>query len=148
MDYLDFPQEALWESRRDWFESLTEAEENKSCGYSVSDQACALMADAQVAFCSGAWVSVIILCFTVIDAQLRETEVPGFKGNSKELLCTLGFDDRFQALRIRRNQLIHIDEENPGVSIDQLWSSQNELELEARTAVELMIEAFYANPLV
>jgi hypothetical protein len=145
IDHLEHPQKRLWEDRRKWFENLLHQHEALG-SYFVSEQACALIAEAQSCFCAGAWVSVIILAFTVIDAQLRETEVPDFKGHSKELIEILGFDERFQKLRKRRNKLIHSSIDKPAISVDQQWGNRKELEEEAREAVKLMIEAFYLDP--
>jgi len=145
MEHLEHPSLELWEERREWFENLLN--EHESVGsYFVSEQACALIAEAQSCFCAGAWISVIILAFAVIDAQLRETEVPYFKGNSKELINILGFDERFQRLRKRRNKIIHLNIDNPAITVDQQWGNRKELEEEAREAIKLMIEAFYSNP--
>ena len=144
MDHLEHPSKRLWEDRRIWFELLLDQHESLG-SYLVSEQACALIAEAQSCFCAGAWVSVIILAFTVIDAQVRETETPNFKGTSKKLLEVLGFGERYQKLRKRRNELIHLNIDNPAVSVDQQWGNRRELEGEAREAVGLMIEAFYSN---
>jgi len=145
MAYLDQPSLGTWSERQAWFEGqLLEQEQQGS--FLVSEQACALIGEVQACFCAGAWISVIVFAFTVIDAQLRETEVPGLKGNSKRLLEDLGFDARFQQLRRRRNRIIHIRPEVPAITVDQQWADRRELESEAREAVELMLEAFFANP--
>jgi hypothetical protein len=36
---------------------------------------------------------LMVLAYTVIDAQLLETQAPGFEGNSAQLLKHLGFGD-------------------------------------------------------
>ena len=147
MEYLEHPSLETWAQRQEWFEGeLLHHEQEGS--FLASEQACALIGEAQTCFCAGAWISVIILAFTVIDAQLRETEVPGFKGNSKRLLDDLGFDGGFQKLRERRNQIIHIRSDSPGITVDQQWADRKELEAEAHEAVELMLEAFFSNPSV
>jgi hypothetical protein len=91
-------------------------------------------------------VAVVVLAFTVIDAQIRETDLPDFQGSSKKLLETLGFDNRFQKLRERRNRIIHLDPNAPAITVDQQWSNRSDLEVEAREAVLLMLEAFFSNP--
>jgi hypothetical protein len=135
----------LWKSRQKWFESLLNKYE-PSGSYMVSEQACALIAETQAYFCAGAWISVIVLAFTTIDAQLRETESPHFNGNSKELMDILGFGERFQKLRKRRNKIIHLNINNPAITVDQQLENRKELEEEAREAIKLMIEAFYFSP--
>ena len=145
MEHIEHPLLEIWEKRRNWFEQLLNEYESQG-SYLVSEQACALIADVQSCFCAGAWVSVILLAFTVIDAQLRETEIPEFKGNSEQLLDTLGFDKRFQDLRKRRNRIVHLNPDKPAITVDQQWGNRRELEEEAKKAVKLMVEAFYSNP--
>ena len=85
MDHLDHPDEGTWRDRQLWFEEELDRAQGEYGGYEVSEQACALMAEVQAVFCAGAWVGVVILAMAVIDAQLRETEVPGFAGSAHEL---------------------------------------------------------------
>ena len=147
MDWLEYPSKELWESRERWIEEVNESYQGEA-GYMVSDQACALIGEVQTAFCAGAWVAVIVLTMAVVDAQLRETEVPGFKGSTKELLASINANPDLQQLRERRNAIIHIDPENPAITVDQQWANRIELEQEARQAIKLMFEAFYIGPWV
>ncbi len=147
VEHLELPSQDIWQQRRDWFEREVRRYEEEAA-FLVSEQACALIAEAQSCFCAGAWISVIVLAFTVIDAQLRETELPDFKGSSKKLFEELGFDSRFQKLRERRNRIIHLNPDAPAITVDQQWSNRDELEVEAREAVLLMLEAFFSNPAI
>lgn len=104
------------------------------------------MAEVQSCYCAGAWVAVIVLAYTVLDAQLLETEIPGFKGNSKELLESAGFGEEYQKLRLRRNRIMHLRPEGPAITVDQQWGARPELEEEAENAVRLMLAAFFSNP--
>ena len=80
------------EPSQTWFKSkVSEYEERIS--YLVSEQACALMAEVESCYCAGAWVVVRAHAYAVLDAHLMETEVPDFKGNSKNLLECLGFGE-------------------------------------------------------
>lgn len=145
MDHLEHPTEEAWNKRREWFETLND--EVAGAGpYLVSEQACALLAEVQATFCAGAWLAVIILSMTVVDAQIRETESVTFKYNTKQLLTAVGADPRLQQLRKRRNALIHVDPDNAAITVDQQWYQRTQLESDARTAVRLMLEAFYMNP--
>ena len=56
MQHLEHPSRELWEERRQWFESVDEQCQGQGC-YMLSEQACALTADVQSAFCAGAWGS-------------------------------------------------------------------------------------------
>lgn len=145
MEHLEPPSEELWNQRRDWFENQV-AEYEGHASYLVSEQACALMVEVQSCYCAGAWVAVIVLAYTVLDAQLLETEVPGFNGNSKELLECLGFGEEYQKLRLRRNRIIHLRPEKPAITVDQQWGARTELEAEAKNAIRLMLAAFFFNP--
>jgi hypothetical protein len=135
MEHLDHPGEQIWEERRAWFERVAE----EACGsgsYLLSEQACALIVEVQAVFCTGAWVSVVILAMAVVDAQLRETEEPGFDGNTARLV---------DAVR-GRNALVHVDPDKPAITVDRQWSDRAILEQEARDAVLLMFRTFYMSP--
>ncbi len=147
MDHLQHPSRELWDERRGWFEAVEEQVRGDG-SYLVSEQACALTADVQAVFCAGAWGAVIVLAMAVVDAALREAEVPGFRGNTRDVLDAAGANPKLQELRQRRNSLIHVDADSPGITVDQQWGSRDELEMEARRAVELMFEAFYLTPWV
>ncbi|HEY3376056.1 MAG TPA: hypothetical protein VGL77_01060 [Armatimonadota bacterium] len=147
MEHLEHPSQELWNERRRWFESINEAACGDAC-YLVSEQACALTAEVQATFCAGAWIGVIVLAMTVIDATLRETELPGFQGNTSQLIDAAGGSSQLQELRRRRNTLVHVNPNNPAITVDQQWFARHELELEAKKSVELMFEAFYIGPWV
>jgi hypothetical protein len=147
MDHFEHPSMELWEQRRVWIESLAQPP-SEWAGYTISEQAAALTADVRAAFCAGAWVAVIVLAAAVIDAQLREDALPGFRGNSKSLIANAGLDERYQNLRKRRNTLVHVDIENPSLTVDNQWSDRSSLEQEARGSVCLMFETFWLDPWV
>jgi hypothetical protein len=144
MIHLEHPTSEVWESRRIWFEE--QAEPSGEGGYILSEQACAVAADLQCAFCAGAWIAVIVLAAAAIDAHLHDAE--GLTGNSKRVIDESGADPRLHTLRRRRNALIHSHADNPAITVDQEWSERAKLEEDARLAVELVFETFYANPWV
>src|ERR1043165_7354381 len=47
---------------------------------------------------------------SVVDAQLRETELSGFRGNTKALLSAAQANQKLQFLRKRRNAILHLDQ--------------------------------------
>lgn len=147
MEHLECPSKELWEKRRRWFQA-TEQKAQGEGNYLVSEQACALTIEIQAGFCAGAWAGVIILAMAVVDAALRETEIPDFTGSTKKLIDIAAADPRLQKMRKRRNALVHIDPENPALTVDQQWDERDTLEAEAREAVKLMFEAFYISPSV
>lgn len=145
MEHIDHPSEELWEERQLWLETLDE-ETRGGGNYLVSEQACALIAEVQSIFCAGAWIAVVMLVLSVIDAQLRETEVPGFKGNTKKLLEAANADSEIDWLRRRRNGLVHVNPCNPAMTVDNQWFDRADLEADARKAVRLMFKTFYISP--
>lgn len=144
MEYLGSPTAETWNARRSWFESQLLAFEERG-SYMVSEQASALVGEVQACYCAGAWVAVLVLAFTVIDAQLIEVEAPGFKGSTKELLESQGMSSEYQELRLRRNRIVHLRPEQPAITVDQQWGSRAELKQEAENAVALMLSAIFAN---
>jgi hypothetical protein len=145
MNWLDYPDRRLWEERQHWFEELADSIEGEG-SYLVSEQACALIGEVQTAFCVGSWIAVIVLALSVVDAQLRETELPQFRGTTKRLLDEVGASPALHRLRQRRNSIIHLDPQNPAITVDQQWADRSQLEEEARQAIRLMFEAFYMSP--
>lgn len=144
MIHLEHPSSELWEERRDWFEQ--KAGPPDEGGYLLSEQACAITADLQCAFCAGAWIAVIVMAAAAVDAHLHDAE--GFSGNAKCVIDTAGADAQLHDLRKRRNAIIHADTSKPAFTVDQQWSERPQLEEDARLAVELVFRVFYADPSV
>jgi hypothetical protein len=82
----------------------------------------------------------------VIESQLKETEMSDFKGSTKKLLTNIEASPELHKLRERRNAIIHVDPENPAITLDQQWRNRAKLEEEAREAVKLMFDTFYMFP--
>lgn len=72
MELLNFPDRYLWEKRNKWIED--EIENSVKAGYAVSDHAAALFLDLRGCYCTGVWLSAIILSISILDVHLRETE--------------------------------------------------------------------------
>jgi hypothetical protein len=145
MEHLEHPPLEVWEARRARFERVDEESRGEG-SYLVSEQASAVSADVQCAYCAGAWVAVICLSMAAVEATLREVEVPGFAGNTKQLLTEAGVDPRLQHLRLRRNALIHVHPHNPALTVEHQWAGRDTLEKEAQIAVELMFSVIYRSP--
>ena len=145
MDWLEYPSKELWESRLRWFEELNELCQGQG-SYFVGEQSCALLGEVQTAFCIGSWISVIMLAMALIESQIKETELSDFKGSTKKLLIDIDVSPELQKLRERRNAIMHVDPENPAITLDQQWGNREILEQEAREAVKLMFETFYMSP--
>ncbi len=144
MNHLDYPNIEIWQERQQWFENEIEVAQGQG-SYLLSEQACALTAEVQATFCSGAWAAVLILAATVVEAQLRE-EITDFKGNAKGLIDAAGGEPQLHWLRRRRNSLVHANPDKPALTVDQQWTERDELEREAREAVRLMLDALFMSP--
>lgn len=144
---MSIPSKGVMEKRWDWCNQVW-SEAERGAGNFVSEQASAISEDVQIAFCSGAWVSVIVLSVAVIDAQLREIEVPDFDGNTKQLIEDAKANPELQDLRKLRNKLVHVDPSDPVVTLNDSEIYRHELESEARKAFKLMAETFFLTPLV
>jgi hypothetical protein len=143
MEHIEYPAPEVWGKRRNWFEHLAEPEHG---AYLLGEQSSALVGDIQSVFCAGAWLAVIILAAAAIDGHLREVELPGAKGNAQKLIDQGGGDSRLHYLRKRRNALVHVSPISTAITIDQQWADRNQLEQEARSAVQVMFEVMYAFP--
>jgi hypothetical protein len=146
MDYLSYPTKELWQKREEWFYQINERYA-KNGSYLVSEQACALIGEVQIAFCAGAWLAVIILAVSVIEAQFRELDFPDIKNFNSLINASLA-NPHLHILRQRRNRLVHLDPEHPAITIDLQWADRDTLEQEAKDSIQLMFESFYLTPCI
>lgn len=147
MAYADHVDKNLWDERYNW---LRETEEKEAGAYGcvfLSSQAVLLAYDVEIAFCAGAWLSVIVLAHAAIDATIRDMESGDYKGNSKKVF---GEDKELQWLRLTRNRLVHVSSPDspralPEEAENDVASYQESLESPARRAVKLMFRSLYEN---
>jgi hypothetical protein len=141
---LPSPQQHETERRR-W---LSEAHSKAMRRHSVqrfSSHSLLLLIDIELAFCAGAWLSVIVLSQASIEATLRQIATDDY---SSKAVALFGKDPELQWLRGLRNEVLHAAE--PG-SISQLWKlppenlvhCHSELAPEAKRAVALAYRAVY-----
>ncbi len=135
MEQLERPEEAIWDTRRIWFEAR-EADRARAGAPAPSEQACALMIDLQAAYCAGAFSAAIILAAAIVDAQVtpgapRDAGVPGLDRKT------------LRWLRGLRNRLTHEDPANPALTIEDHWMKRDVWEGRARRAVEAAFAALY-----
>ncbi len=144
MTLLDFPDKDLWQQRYDWVDKeLDDALRGTTI---VSDHATALFMELQACYCIGAWLSVIILSVSVIDAQLRETEAMDSKIGTAKLLSDYYAGEEIDWLRRLRNKYVHIDIDNPALNIDMQYGPRKELEADATKAIKMVISAIFQSP--
>jgi hypothetical protein len=142
MDHIERPSLDAWDQRRAWFELAEEVARGRG-SFLPREQACALVADVQASFCGGAWAAVVILAMAVVETSVREVEVPGFSGNTRDLIAAAAANRELQVPRARRTALVHVRPETQALTIENPRSDRTNLEVEARSAARLMFEAFY-----
>lgn len=145
MEHLDFPDKAIWNERNDWFNDLIELKQGLG-SYFVSEQARALFSELHAVYCCGAWHTVVVLSVSIIDAQLREYELPDHKGSTFDLAKQINFNPDFDWLRKKRNKLVHIDIENPAATTDDYFLKKPEMQDDAKRSIELVCEAPFLSP--
>jgi hypothetical protein len=149
VDQIEFPSEAEWSRRREWFETLFDIE-TRGGAYILGEHAVGLLVDLQALFCVGAYISVIIVACTIVDAHLREAELPpNFSGGMKAAFSGSRYQSELDWLRQRRNRLIHFDSSHPpAVTVDDHWSNRTEHEDNARRAIQVVADTLFEYPWV
>ena len=144
MELFDSPKIDIWNSRRVWLDNELEKAETGLC-YLVSDHSTALFMDMQVAFCAGAWISVIVISISVIDSHLRETEANDNSIGTAKLLQEFYEGEEIDWLRKSRNRYVHHNLEKPFLEMNA-WFNQEQLEKDAYKAMKMTIAALFQNP--
>lgn len=132
MEHLDPPSPELWDQRRAWFETL-DAQASRQGAGRLSEQAMALMIELQAVFCCGAWAAAVVLSAAVVEMQTE---------SSKERRAASPKDLAW--LRGLRNRLVHEDQGEPALTIEDQWTRRPEWEGRARRAVEIVFQVLYA----
>lgn len=145
MDLFEYPNREIWQKRRNWIDSELEKAE-AGFSYLVSDHSTALFMDMQIAYCSGAWLSVVIMSVSVIDAHLRETEALDDKIGTAKLLTEYYEGENIDWLRQLRNRYVHHNLDKPILEMNDWFINQEQLELNATKAIEMTIKALFQNP--
>jgi len=146
MDQLENPIAGLWKERKSWFENRLEEGQHPLASYQVSDQATALLIDLQSCFCAGAFLAVIILSVSVIDAQLRETEAMDAKIGTARLLNQYYTGEHIDWLRRLRNRYVHVNIDSPALSVDAQYDNREQMESDARKAIQIIIHSLFQSP--
>jgi hypothetical protein len=137
--------EALIAERDRWF--LSTFTEYRPKRYEpVSTSALLLEVDIRLAFCAGAWLSVIVLAAAAIEAQFRQVYTDDYDSKTFDLY---GPNGDLHWLRELRNEILHASK--PGTK-SRLWKQptnnlracQAAMEPEAKRAVSMMFRTIYA----
>lgn len=148
MTYGDHVDASTWNDRYKWLRDTEEKEAGIWGSILLSPQGTLLSYDIEIAFCAGAWISVIVLAHAAIDATIRDTELSDYSSTSKKIF---GANPDLQWLRVLRNRLVHVSppEHEPYFSeeaLNDVAGFQVTLEDSARRAVTLLFRSMYANP--
>lgn len=145
MELFGYPDREIWLKRSIWLN--TELQQVQTgFSYLVSDHSTALFMDMQIAYCSGAWLSVVIMSVSVIDAHLRETESLDSKIGTAKLLTEYYEGDDIDWLRQLRNRYVHHNLDKPIFEMNDWFNNQVQLELNATKAIKMTIKALFQNP--
>jgi hypothetical protein len=143
---LEHPDSHIWAARRLWFEQLFDTEQRLG-GYVIGEHATALLVDLQAVYCAGAFLSTVIVACTIVDAHLREAELPDFEGGLKAAFRYSKHVADLEWLRRRRNALVHFKgADGPVVTVDDPHSNRDEHEREAQQAIDLVASVLFENP--
>ena len=149
MDQLDHPSKHVWAARRQWFEETFDLD-LRGGGYTLGEHASGLLIDLQSIYCVGAFVSVIILSCTIVDAHLREAELEArFDGGMQSAFFQSSHNAELDWLRRRRNELVHYKSSRAlAISVEDQWAKRESHEADARRAIELVANVMFENPWV
>lgn len=114
--------------------------------YLVNDHATALLVELQCCYCAEAFITTLILAVSIIDTQLRGTEALENKIGTAKLLDDYFTGNDINWLRRLRNKYIHVDLENPALTIDDQYNNREQMGKDARLAIQMVIHAFFQSP--
>ncbi len=134
---LAAPSQRLWMERQAWFQRRLDDTRGEMPA-AIGEQAEALLVDLQLSFCAGAWVAVVILAQTALDADLADRELAGEETGIA--LNDIRFGRDYVWLRNRRNDLVH-EEGRTALTVRDQTQDRARLEAEARRAEEMLFKA-------
>jgi hypothetical protein len=134
----------IWKQREEWIDKTMEELEVGS--YLVSEHSTALFFDMRRAYCAGAWISVVVMAISVIDSHFRETESGDNKINTAKLLNEFYGGDDIEWLRKLRNKYVHLNLDAPFLEMDTWFKNYDQLEADAKKAMQITLKAFFLNP--
>jgi len=130
-----------WEERYNWLRSTEEVEAGVWGSILLSRHGILLSYDVEIAFCAGAWLSVIVLAHAAIDATLRDLCAFDYETNSKAIF---GDDEDLQWLRKLRNHLVHVKPPDHAAALPKEAEDDASLETDAQRAAALLYRVIYS----
>jgi len=140
---FECPKQEVW-LQRDMFID-NEIESADRGGHYASDHSIALFMDLRIAYCAGAWLSVIIMSISIIDSHLRETEADDNKIGTAKLLSDYYTGEDIDWLRKLRNKYVHHNLDKPIFEMNAWFNNQDQWEQDATKAVKMIIVALFQN---
>jgi hypothetical protein len=128
-----------WQKRQEWINGEIDNAGLECCD--ACDHSIALFMDMSLAYCAGAWLSVIIMSISVIDAHLRGTEALNDKLGTAKMLNDYYQGENIDWLRGLRNKYVHFKVDNPIFEMNDFFDKQEEFEKEATIAIKMTIKA-------
>lgn len=136
----------IWQQRQVWIDE--ELEQAERGGHIISEYVLALFMDMSLAYCAGAWVSVIIMSVTIMDAHFREETLDNNTRMAK-LLRDNYEGGNIDWLRKLRNKYVHHNIDNQIINAENCYCLQGkEIEQDAITAIKMVIKALFQNPFI
>lgn len=123
---LDLPSGAAWRSRNDWFWRAHDVNAGPQ-PLDLDPQAAALLAELELVFSVGAWASVIILAWTLVESAERRSA----RGDAAPAADV-------DWLREQRNHLVHVAADAADMPDDAA------LETIAQGAVRVVFKTLFA----
>ena len=147
MSELQLTHDSANADRSRWFSMAFIEVGTKRYGKPISTSALLLEVDIRIAFCAGAWLSVVVLSAAAVEAQFRQVYAENYESNAAALY---GRNPDLHWLRELRNEILHVSK--PGsksslwkASVNGLLGVQQALEPEAKRAVLIMFHAVYSH---
>lgn len=112
----------------------------------MSDHPVALFYDMCISYCAVAWVSVVIMSVSVIDAHFRENEAMDNAIGTAKLLDDYYEGEDIKWLRKLRNSYVHLNINNPTLDLSMIDGDRIELEENATKAFKMTVKALFQNP--
>ncbi|WP_116786997.1 hypothetical protein [Flavobacterium psychrotrophum] len=144
MDIFEQTDRDTWNTRREWVDK--ELQDAEIGCHLLSDHATALFMDMQLAYCAGAWISVVVMSVSVIDAHLRETEAMDNCIGTAKLLDEYYEGKNINWLRQLRNHYVHLNMNKNILKMNDWFDNQLEFEMNATKAIKMTISALFQNP--
>ncbi len=144
MEQLEHLPFEIWEQRMEWFENLLDEKQHLLANYLVNDHATGLLVDLQCCYCAGAWLAVVVLSVSIIDAQLRGEAMSNI--GTAQLLKNYFSGENIDWLRKLRNSYVHADVDQPSLDLDDQYLNREKMRTDAENSIKMVIHAFFQSP--